>query len=69
MSVDEDFPTASQEGPLSSKIGKTVDWFSSLSPSHADGLQPGLQSCERGQSTLFHHSPLELGSWQHGQPL
>ena len=32
-SGDEDFPMASQEGPSSSKIGKTVDWFSSLSPS------------------------------------
>ena len=37
-SGDEDFPMASQEGPSSSKIGKMVDWFSSLSPSHADAF-------------------------------
>ena len=29
----------------------------------------GLQSHKRGQSTLFHHSPLGLGLWQHGWPL
>ena len=32
-------------------------------------LQLGLQSHERGQRTLLHHSPLGLGSQQHGWPL
>ena len=38
MSVDEDFPVASQEGLSSSKIGKMVSWYSSLSPNHADAF-------------------------------
>ena len=33
MSIDESSPMAFQEGPLSSKRGKTTDWSSSLKPS------------------------------------
>ena len=32
-------------------------------------LQLGLQSCKRGQRMLLHHSPLGLGSQQHGRSL
>ena len=37
-SIDESFPMALQEGPLSSKRGKTTDWSSSLKPSHVDAF-------------------------------
>ena len=69
ISVDADFLVASQEGPLSSKVRKTVNWFSLLKSQSCRHLQLGLQSHERGQSTLLHHSPLGLSSWQHGRPL
>ena len=38
MSIDKNSPMASQEGPSSSKRGKTADWSSSLKPSHADAF-------------------------------
>ena len=68
-STDKISPMALQEEPLSSKRGKMADWSSSLKPSHTDVFGWGLWSCERGQSMLLCHSPLELGSWQFGRPL
>ena len=65
-STDEDSLVASQEGPSSSKIGKTADWFSLPESQSCRYLLLGLQSHKRSQSPLFHHSPLGLGSWQHG---
>ena len=40
-SIDESSPMALQEGPSSSKRGKTADWYSSLKPSHADTFRWG----------------------------
>ena len=64
-----EFPHSLQEGPLSSKRGKTADWSSCLRPSLHRCLQPGLRSRERGQIMLLCHSPLGLGSQQHWWPL
>ena len=62
-SVDEDFPVASQEGPSSSKIGKTVDWFSSLSSSHADTFSWDSSLMKEARAHYFSTHPLD---WAHG---
>ena len=64
MSIDEDFPIASQEGPLSSsKIGKMVDWFSSLSPSHADAFSRDSSLVKEARAHYFTTHPWD---WAHG---
>ena len=62
-SVDKDFPVASQEGPSSSKIGKTVDWLSSLSPSHADTFS---QDSSLVKEARAHYFTTHLWDWAHG---
>ena len=61
-SIDKVIPMALQEGPLSSKIGKTVDWFSSLSPSHMDAFSWDSGLVKEARACYF---ALGLGSWQH----
>ena len=63
MSVDEDFPMASQEGLSSSKIGKMVDWFSSLSPSHADAFGWDSSLVKEARACYFTTHPWD---WAHG---
>ena len=65
-SADEDSPVASQEGPSSSKIGEDGQLVLLPESQLCGCLLLGLQSHERGHGTLFHHSPLGLGSQQHG---
>ena len=62
MSIDEDFPVASQEGPSSSKIGKTVDWFSSLSPSHVDAFSHDSSFVKEARAHYFNTHPWD---WAH----
>ena len=61
-SVDEDFPMASQEGQSSSKIGKTVDWFSSLSPSHVDAFSWDSSLVKEARA---HYFTTLLWNWAH----
>ena len=61
-SVDEDFSMASQEGPSSSKIGKTVDWFSSLSPSHANAFSQDSSLMKEARACYFTTHPWD---WAH----
>ena len=63
MSVDEDFPVASQEEPSSSKIGKMVDWFSSLHPSHADVFSQDSSLMKEARAHYFTTHPWD---WAHG---
>ena len=62
MSVDKDFPVASQEGLSSSKIGKTVDWFSSLSPSHVDAFSQDSNLVKEARALYFTTHPWD---WAH----
>ena len=62
-SVDEDFPMASQEGPSSSKIGKTVDWFSSLSLHHVDTFSRDSNLMKEARACYFSTHPWD---WAHG---
>ena len=61
-SVDEDFSMASQKGPLSSKIGKMVYWFSSLSPSHADAFSWDSSLVKEARACYFTTHPWD---WAH----
>ena len=63
MSVDEDFSMASREGLSSSKIGKMVDWFSSLSPSHADAFSQDFNLMKEARALYFTTHPWD---WAHG---
>ena len=56
-SIDESSPTASQEGLLSSKRGKTADWFSSLKPSHADAFSWDSGPMKEARSHYFATHP------------
>ena len=38
-----------------------VDWFSSLSPSHADAFSQDSSLVTEARACLFHHSPLGIG--------
>ena len=62
-SVDEDFPAASQEGLSSSKIGKTVDWLSSLSPSCADAFSQDSSLIKEARACYFTTHPWD---WAQG---
>ena len=62
-SIDEDFPMASQEGLLSSKIGKKVDWFSSLSPSCAVAFSRDSSLMKEARAHYFTTHPWD---WAHG---
>ena len=57
MSIDKDFPMALQEGLSSSKIGKMVDWFSSLSPSHADAFSQDSSLMKEARACYFTTHP------------
>ena len=61
-SVGEDFPVASQEGLSSSKIGKMVSWFSSLSPSHADTFSQDSSLVKEARACYFTTHPWD---WVH----
>ena len=63
MSADEDSPMASQEGLSSSKIGKTTDWFSSLSPSCADAFCQDSNLVKEARACYFTTHPW---GWAHG---
>ena len=62
-SVDKDFTMASQEGLSSSKIGKMVDWFSSLSPSHVDAFSWDSSLVKEARACYFTTLPWD---WAHG---
>ena len=61
-SIDQNFPMASQEGSSSSKIGKMVDWFSSLSPSHADTFSQDSSLMKEARAHYFITHPWD---WAH----
>ena len=61
-SVDEDFPVASQEGPLSSKREKMAGWFSSLKPSHADAFSQDSNLMKEARACYFATHPWD---WAH----
>ena len=62
-SGDEDSPMASQEGLSSSKIGKMADWFSSLSPSHANAFCWDSSLVKEARACYFTTHPWD---WAHG---
>ena len=62
MSADEDSPVASQEGPSSSKIGRMVDWFSSLSASHVDVFCQDSSLMKEARAHYFTTHPWD---WAH----
>ena len=63
MSADKDYPVASQEGPSSSKIGKTADWFSFLSPSCVDAFFQDSSLVKEARAHYFTTHPWD---WAHG---
>ena len=63
MSIDKNSPMALQEGPLSSKRGKTADWSSSLKPSHADAFSQDSSPVKEARSHYFATHPWD---WVHG---
>ena len=63
MSIDEISPMASQEGPSSSKRGKTADWSSSLKPSHTDAFSWDSSRVKEARSHYFATHPWD---WVHG---
>ena len=54
---------ALQEGLLSSKIGKMVDWFSSLKPSHADAFSWDSGLVKEARACYLATHPWD---WAHG---
>ena len=62
-SIDEDFPMALQEGLLSSKREKMVDWASSLKPSHADAFSWDSSVVKEARAYYFATHPWD---WAHG---
>ena len=54
---------ASQEGLSSSQTGKMVDWFSSLSPSHADAFSQDSSLLKEARACYF---TTHLWNWAHG---
>ena len=63
MSIDETSPTASPEGPLSSKRRETADWFASLKPSYADAFSHDADFVKEARSHYFTTHPWD---WVHG---
>ena len=63
MSIDEISPMVLQEGPSSSKSGKTADWSSSLKPSHADAFSWDSSPVKEARSHYFATHPWD---WVHG---
>ena len=61
-STDEDSSVASQEGLSSTKIQKTADWFSSLSPSHADAFCQDSSLVKEARAHYFTTHPWD---WAH----
>ena len=62
-SIDESFPMASQEGPSSSKRGKTADWSSCLKPSCMDAFSQDSGPMKEARSRYFATHPWD---WVHG---
>ena len=62
MSIDESSPMASQEGPSSSKRGKTADWSSSIKPSHIDAFSQDSSPMKEARSCYFATHPWD---WVH----
>ena len=62
MSIDKDSPLASQEGMLSSKRGKMVDWSSSLKPSCMDAFSWDSGPMKEARSCYFATHPWD---WAH----
>ena len=57
MSIDETSPTASQEGPSSSKRRETADWFTSLKPSCVDAFSCDSNTVKEARSHYFATNP------------
>ena len=62
-SIDETFPTASQDGLSSSKRRETSDWFASLKPSCADAFSHDSDLIKEARSCYFATHPWD---WIHG---
>ena len=62
MSMDKDFPVASQEGPSSSKREKNADWSSSLKPSHVDAFS---QDSNLVKEARGHYFATHSWDWAH----
>ena len=62
-SIDESSPMALQEGPSSSKRGKTTDWSSSLKPSHVDAFSWDTSPMKEAREHYFTTYPWD---WAHG---
>ena len=63
MSIDGSSPMALQEGPSSSKWGKTADWSSSLKPSCADTFSQDSSPVREAREHYFATHPWD---WAHG---
>ena len=62
-SIDESSPMALQEGPSSSKWGKTADWSSSLKPSCVDAFSRDSGPVREARE---HYFTTHLWDWAHG---
>ena len=58
-SIDETSPTASQEGPSSSKRREAANWFTSLKPSCMDAFSHDSNSIKEARSSYFATHPWE----------
>ena len=57
MSIDENSPMTSQEGPSNSKRGKTTGWSSSLKPSHVDAFSWDSSPIKEARECYFATHP------------
>ena len=62
MSMDKTSPKTSQEGPSSSKIRETTDWFVSLKPSCTDTFSHDSDPIKEARSHYFATHPFD---WIH----
>ena len=63
MSTDETSPTASQEGPSSSKRREASNWYASMKPSHTDAFSCDSDLVKEARSHYFATHPWD---WIHG---
>ena len=62
MSVDEDFPTTSQEELSNSKKGKTDNWLTSMKPNRADAFS---QDSDPVKEASAHYFTTHCWDWTH----
>ena len=63
MSIDEDFPTNSQEEPSNSRKGRTANWLTTMRSEHADAFS---QDSDLVKEARAHYFTTHSWDWIHG---